>query len=31
MMPFMAVQVLAMFLLYVFPQIALWLPKALYQ
>ena len=31
MMPFMAIQVLAMVVLYVFPQIALWLPRALYQ
>ena len=31
MMPFMLVQILAMFLLYVFPQIGLWLPKVLYQ
>ena len=30
MMPFMAIQVLAMVLLYVWPQIALWLPSALY-
>jgi len=31
MMPFMAIQVLAMFLLYVFPQIGLWLPQLLYK
>jgi len=31
MMPFMAIQVLAMFLLYVFPQIGLWLPTVLYR
>ena len=31
MMPFMGVQILAMLLLYLFPQIALWLPKALYE
>jgi len=31
MMPFMVIQVLAMVVLYVFPQVALWLPKALYQ
>jgi TRAP-type mannitol/chloroaromatic compound transport system permease large subunit len=31
MMPFMVIQVLAMVLLYVFPSIGLWLPKALYQ
>ncbi len=31
MMPFMAIQVLAMFLLYLFPQIGLWLPTALYR
>jgi TRAP-type mannitol/chloroaromatic compound transport system permease large subunit len=30
MMPFMAIQVLAMVLLYVFPGIGLWLPKLLY-
>ena len=30
MMPFMVIQVLAMVLLYVWPQIALWLPSALY-
>ncbi len=31
MMPFMAIQVLAMALLYLFPQIGLWLPDALYR
>jgi TRAP-type mannitol/chloroaromatic compound transport system permease large subunit len=31
MMPFMAIQVLAMFLLYVWPEIALWLPNYLYR
>jgi tripartite ATP-independent transporter DctM subunit len=31
MMPFMVIQVLAMVVLYVFPQVALWLPKALYE
>ncbi|MEK7697166.1 MAG: TRAP transporter large permease subunit, partial [Pseudomonadota bacterium] len=31
MMPFMAIQVFAMFLLYVFPQIGLWLPTVLYR
>jgi TRAP-type mannitol/chloroaromatic compound transport system permease large subunit len=30
MMPFMAIQVLAIFLLYIFPQIGLWLPKLVY-
>jgi TRAP-type mannitol/chloroaromatic compound transport system permease large subunit len=30
MMPFMAIQVFAIFLLYVFPQIGLWLPSVLY-
>ncbi len=30
MMPFMAIQVFALFLLYVFPGIGLWLPKVLY-
>ncbi|MBK8336067.1 MAG: TRAP transporter large permease subunit [Sterolibacteriaceae bacterium] len=30
MMPFMAIQVFALVLLYVFPQIGLWLPKVLY-
>jgi tripartite ATP-independent transporter DctM subunit len=31
MMPFMAIQVLALALLYVFPQIGLWLPEVLYR
>jgi len=31
MMPFMAIQVLAVVLLYVFPQIGLWLPQVLYR
>ncbi len=31
MMPFMAIQVFALFLLYVFPQIGLWLPQTLYK
>jgi TRAP-type mannitol/chloroaromatic compound transport system permease large subunit len=31
MMPFMGIQVLAIFLLYVFPQIGLWLPQLLYK
>ena len=31
MMPFMAIQILAMFLLYMFPGIGLWLPTALYR
>jgi len=31
MMPFMAIQVLAVFLLYLFPAIGLWLPQALYR
>jgi TRAP-type mannitol/chloroaromatic compound transport system permease large subunit len=31
MLPFMAIQVLALFLLYLFPQIGLWLPQALYR
>ncbi len=30
MMPFMAIQLLALFLLYVFPDIGLWLPRVLY-
>jgi TRAP-type mannitol/chloroaromatic compound transport system permease large subunit len=30
MLPFMAIQVLAIFLLYMFPQIGLWLPGAVY-
>jgi TRAP-type mannitol/chloroaromatic compound transport system permease large subunit len=31
MMPFMAIQVIALILLYVFPQIGLWLPHTLYK
>ena len=31
MLPFMAIQVLALVLLYVFPQIGLWLPEVLYK
>ena len=31
MMPFMAIQVLALVLLYVFPDIGLWLPRILYK
>jgi tripartite ATP-independent transporter DctM subunit len=31
MMPFMAIQVLAMLVLYVFPQIGLWLPRLMYR
>jgi TRAP-type mannitol/chloroaromatic compound transport system permease large subunit len=31
MMPFMAIQVLALFLLYTFPEIGLWLPEVLYK
>ncbi|WP_028355926.1 TRAP transporter large permease [Bordetella petrii] len=31
MMPFMGIQVLAIFLLYVFPEIGLWLPTVLYR
>jgi TRAP-type mannitol/chloroaromatic compound transport system permease large subunit len=30
MMPFMGIQLLALFLLYMFPGIGLWLPSALY-
>jgi TRAP-type mannitol/chloroaromatic compound transport system permease large subunit len=30
MMPYMAIQVLALFLLYMFPQIGLWLPSLVY-
>ena len=30
MMPFMAIQVFALFLLYMFPDIGLWLPRVLY-
>jgi TRAP-type mannitol/chloroaromatic compound transport system permease large subunit len=31
MMPYMAIQVIALFLLYMFPQIGLWLPSLVYQ
>ena len=31
MMPFMAIQVVALMLLYVFPGIGLWLPQVLYK
>jgi len=31
MMPFMGIQILAIFLLYVFPAIGLWLPEVLYR
>jgi TRAP-type mannitol/chloroaromatic compound transport system permease large subunit len=31
MLPFMAIQVVAIFLLYLFPQIGLWLPQVLYR
>jgi TRAP-type mannitol/chloroaromatic compound transport system permease large subunit len=31
MMPFMLIQVLALVLLYMFPQIGLWLPEILYK
>jgi TRAP-type mannitol/chloroaromatic compound transport system permease large subunit len=31
MLPFMGIQVVAMFLLYTFPEIGLWLPKVLYK
>jgi len=31
MMPFMAIQVVALFLLYAFPEIGLWLPEVLYK
>jgi TRAP-type mannitol/chloroaromatic compound transport system permease large subunit len=30
MLPFMGIQIVAMFLLYMFPGIGLWLPKVLY-
>jgi len=30
-MPFMGIQVLALFLLYLFPQIGLWLPGLVYK
>jgi TRAP-type mannitol/chloroaromatic compound transport system permease large subunit len=31
MLPFMAIQVLAIFLLYMFPQIGLWVPFVLFK
>jgi TRAP-type mannitol/chloroaromatic compound transport system permease large subunit len=31
MMPFMGIQVVAIFLLYVFPGIGMWLPTVLYR
>jgi TRAP-type mannitol/chloroaromatic compound transport system permease large subunit len=31
MMPFMGIQVLALFLLYMFPGIGMWLPNLLYK
>ncbi len=31
MLPFMAIQIIAIFLLYMFPQIALWIPSLIYQ
>ena len=31
MLPFMGIQVVAIFLLYVFPEIGLWLPQVLYK
>ncbi len=31
MIPFMGIQVIAIFLLYIFPQIGLWLPQAIYK
>jgi len=31
MMPFMAIQVIALVMLYVFPEIGLWLPHTLYK
>jgi len=31
MLPFMAIQVVALILLYTFPQIGLWLPHTLYK
>jgi len=31
MLPFMGIQVVALVLLYVFPQIGLWLPQMLYK
>ena len=31
MMPFMGIQLLALALLYIFPQIGMWLPNTLYK
>jgi TRAP-type mannitol/chloroaromatic compound transport system permease large subunit len=31
MMPFMAIQILAIFILYMFPGVGLWLPEVLYR
>jgi TRAP-type mannitol/chloroaromatic compound transport system permease large subunit len=31
MLPFMGIQVIAIILLYIFPQIGLWLPQLLYK
>jgi TRAP-type mannitol/chloroaromatic compound transport system permease large subunit len=31
MLPFMAIQVFAIFLLYMFPAIGMWLPQVLYK
>jgi TRAP-type mannitol/chloroaromatic compound transport system permease large subunit len=31
MLPFMGIQIIAIVLLYVFPQIGLWLPSVLYR
>jgi TRAP-type mannitol/chloroaromatic compound transport system permease large subunit len=31
MMPFMAIQVVALALLYIFPEIGLWLPEVIYK
>ena len=31
MMPFMAIQVVALALLYMFPEIGLWLPEVIYK
>jgi len=31
MMPFMGIQLIALALLYVFPEVGLWLPKVLYK
>jgi TRAP-type mannitol/chloroaromatic compound transport system permease large subunit len=30
MMPFMGIQIIALVLLYIFPQIGLWLPSVMY-